>query len=165
MVLVDGEQETEPQWICLEKNKEINNTSNPCLDVFSVFPGKFNSGSVSSSPSTSTIFVSFRQISFWFRFLVTVNKYYQSLCHYWTLLAFMVVCLFIISKWYPLTDYSAILVNGVSSDESRFSSFITPKAGYAIQTNLTVFLYFLLVVLEVWWTVTSRAMECKNSWT
>ena len=38
MVLVDGEQETEPESICLAKYKETNNTSNPCLHVFSFFP-------------------------------------------------------------------------------------------------------------------------------
>ena len=39
-----------------EKYKETNNTSNSYLDVFSFFS---------------------RLISFWFRFLLTVNKYYQ----------------------------------------------------------------------------------------
>ena len=38
-VLVDGEQETEQERICLEEYKESNNTSNLCLDVFSYFPG------------------------------------------------------------------------------------------------------------------------------
>ena len=37
MVPVYGEQETEPEWICLEEYKEINNTSNPNLDVVSFF--------------------------------------------------------------------------------------------------------------------------------
>ena len=51
MVLVDGEQETEPVLNLPGKYKETNNTPNPCLDVFSFFPG-----------------------SFWFCFLLTVNK-------------------------------------------------------------------------------------------
>ena len=38
-VLVDGEQETEPELICLAKYKETNNTSNTWFDVFSFFPG------------------------------------------------------------------------------------------------------------------------------
>ena len=38
-VFVDSEQETEPEWNCLEEYKETNNTSNPCLDVLSFFPG------------------------------------------------------------------------------------------------------------------------------
>ena len=53
-VLVDGEQETEPELNCLAKYKETNNTSNPCLDVFFFFS---------------------RLISFWFRFLLTINMY------------------------------------------------------------------------------------------
>ena len=40
-VLVDGEQETEPEWIWLAKYRETNNTSNPCLDVFSFFQANF----------------------------------------------------------------------------------------------------------------------------
>ena len=37
--LVYGEQETEPEWICLAKYKETNSTSNSYTDVFSIFPG------------------------------------------------------------------------------------------------------------------------------
>ena len=35
--------------------EDINNTSNPCLGVFSFVPDWFHSGSVSYSPSTSTV--------------------------------------------------------------------------------------------------------------
>ena len=41
--------------LCLAKYNETNNTSDPCLGVFSFFPGKFHSGSVSYSPATSTV--------------------------------------------------------------------------------------------------------------
>ena len=57
MVLVDGEQETEAELNLPGKYKETNNTSNPCLGVFSFFSGL---------------------ISFLFRFLLTVNKYHHS---------------------------------------------------------------------------------------
>ena len=38
-VLVDGEQETEPELNLPGKIQKTNNTSNPCLGVFSFFPG------------------------------------------------------------------------------------------------------------------------------
>ena len=37
-----------------QNTKKLTTHPNPCLDVFSFLPGKFHSGSVSYSPSTST---------------------------------------------------------------------------------------------------------------
>ena len=39
MMVLDGEQETEPELNLPGKYKETNTTSKPCLDVFSFFPG------------------------------------------------------------------------------------------------------------------------------
>ena len=56
VILVDGEKDKEPEWICLEKTNKLTTHLILALTCFLFFSRQIHSGSLSFSSSTSTTF-------------------------------------------------------------------------------------------------------------